>query len=125
MRSSQPSQKRKPRPIDVTRTRKKKAEPLLVLRRYGRNEACSMLLAILASSAAVFGDQTANPASYSGEVRNTARRAFFEIGGRAMGVQRGLQGEAGVRAALETRLADKPLDCEQYRRAPRLRMKAR
>jgi hypothetical protein len=61
-----------------------------------------MLLAILASSAAVFGDQTANPASYSGEVRNTARRAFFEIGGRAMGVQRGLQGELKRHIALET-----------------------
>lgn len=54
-----------------------------------------MLVAILSSSSAVYGtDRNGNPlTNISNEARNTARRAFFEMGGRAMGVQRGLQGK--------------------------------
>ena len=50
-----------------------------------------MLMAILAGSSAVFGDRSSG--NISSDVANAARRSYFDIGGRAMGVQRGLQGE--------------------------------
>lgn len=51
-----------------------------------------MLMSIMAGSSAVFGDRSSG--NVSADLANAARRAYFDIGGRAMGVQRGLQGNA-------------------------------
>ena len=63
--------------------------------RYGRDQMCAMLLAILSVSSAVFAaDSQGTPSTgTSNEVRNTARKAFFETGGRPTLIQRGLQGK--------------------------------
>ena len=62
--------------------------------RYGRDQSCAMLLAVLSASSAVFAANSPGAAStvVTSEVKDTARKAFFEIGGRPTLIQRGLQG---------------------------------